>query len=50
MTDSILHVAKMKKGKASEEVKKYLAMLNNEYDDDGDDIEPTAGKYNNLCI
>ena len=50
VTDSILHVAKMKKGKASEEVKKYLALLNNEYDDDGDDIEPTAGKYDNLCI
>lgn len=50
VTDSILHVAKMKKGKTSEEIKKYLALLNNEYDDDGDDIEPTAGKYDNLCI
>lgn len=44
VTDSILHVAKMKKGKTSEEIKKYLALLNNEYDDDGDDIEPTAGE------
>lgn len=50
VTDSILHVAKMRKGKISEEIKKYLALLNNEYDDDGDDIEPTAGKYDNLCI
>ena len=50
VTDSILHIAKMKKGKTSEEIKKYLALLNNEYDDDGDDIEPTAGKYDNLCI
>ena len=47
--DSILHVARMKTGKASEQVKKCLAMLNyNEYDDNGDDIEPTAGKYGQL--
>ena len=34
-------MAKTKKGKAAEEVKSYLALLD---DNDGDDIEPTVGK------
>ena len=42
VVDPILHVAKAKKGKAAEDVKSYLELLE---DSDGDEMEPTAGKY-----